>query len=209
MFDPFQTQKKPAQARTKQMFGQLRDTSPDAARMRPRSRRLLHAVKLLDVLTAGDAGLYGYLAARAREAGARPAADPFAVNRGTARPAEEELALPQSLPPVGTEEFQDLKDSLCRQCQEAVREETVQEEDVAYLAPCGLPFHRIHWLDDRGEIIRHYRPEDLDTLLLQMADELLYKGFVMVEVHGSFPEAGPGTALYAVDETGRVEKVTF
>lgn len=210
MFDPFQIQRKSAQVKPAKAVGSLRDTSPDAALLRPRSKRLLHAVKMLDILTADDEGIYDYLSARAREAGSKPAFDPFAAKKGTARPAEEELPIPQTPPPpVDTVEFQELKDNLCEQCQEAIQEETAFEENVVYLAPCGLRFHRIHWLDDRGEIIRHYRPEDLDTPLLRMADELLYKGFVLVEVHGSFPDAEPGTILCAVNETGTVEKVTF
>lgn len=210
MFDPFQIQRKSAQVKPAKAVGPLRDTSPNAALLRPRSKRLLHAVKMLDILTAGDEGIYDYLSARAKEAGSKSAFDPFAAKKGMARPAEEDLPIPQTPPPsVDTEEFQELKDSLSVQCQEAIQEETAFEENVVYLAPCGLRFHRIHWVDDRGEIIRHYRPEDLDTPLLRMADELLYKGFVLVEVHGSFPDAEPGTVLCAVNETGAVEKVTF
>lgn len=208
MFDPFQTQRKPGRARAAHSAGLLRDTSPDAAALRPRSKRLLGAVKMLDVLTAGDEGLYGYLSARAGGTAPGSAADPFAANRGMAGP-EEELPVPQTPPPpVDTEEFQALKDDLTRQCREAVRSETTLEEKVTYLAPCGLLFHRIHWIDGTGDIIRHYRPADLDTPLLRKADELLHQGFVLVEVRGSFPDAAPGTVLYAVNEAGEVKKVT-
>lgn len=196
-----------------QTMGPLRDTSPDARLLRPRSKRLLRAVKLLDVLTSGDDGLYAYLSARAIESKPKSSFDPFAAKRGAMQPAAAEDpidAVTQTAPPpAGTREFQELKDGLCRQCQEIVQAETAQEDKVVYLASCGLPFHRIHWIDDTGEIIRHYRPEDLDTPLLRMADELLSSGFILVEVHGGFPDAEPGTVLYAANEAGEVEKVTF
>ena len=214
MFDPFQTQRKPAQAKPAQRaVGPLRDTSPDARLLRPRSKRLLRAVKMLDVLTSDDEGLYSYLSAKAGEAKPKHSFDPFAAKRGMVQPAVEEDpmdAMTQTAPPpAGTQEFQKLKDNLCRQCQEIVQAETAQEDKVVYLAPCGLRFHRIHWIDDAGDIIRHYRPEDLDTPLLRMADELLFSGFILVEVHGDFPDAGPGTVLFAANEAGEVEKVTF
>lgn len=212
MINPFQTQRPPAQARPAQAMGPLRDTSPEARLLRPRSRRLLRAIKMLDVLTSGDEGLYACLSAKAGEA--RPAAfDPFAAKRGAAQPAAEADPLDALLqtppPPVGTQEFQELKEDLCRQCQEIVQAETVQEDRVIYLASCGLRHHRIHRIDDTGRILRHYRPEDLETPLLRMADELLSRGFILVEIHGSFPDAEPGTVLYAASETGEVEKVTF
>lgn len=207
MFDPFQTQRKPAQTKPAQVVSPLRDTSPDAALLRPRSKRLLHAVKMLDILTAGDEGLFDYLSDRANRAQSKHAFDPFATSRRTAEP-EEELPVPETPPPpVDTEEFQEVKNDLCRQCQEVVQEETVFDEKVTYLAPCGLLFRRIHWLDEEGNIICHYRPADLDTPLLRKADELLHQGFVLVEVRGDFPDAKPGTVLYAVGETGAVQKV--
>lgn len=211
MSDPFQAQRRPAQSKPTQAMGPLRDTSSDARLLRPRSKRLLHAVKMLDVLTSGDEGLHAYLSAKAGEA--KPAFDPFAAKRGAVQPALQEDpidAMTQTAPPpVGTQEFQELKDGLRQQCQEMIRAETVQADKVVYLAPCGLPFHRIHWIDDAGEIIRHYRLVDLNTPLLRMADELLYSGFILVEVHGGFPNAEPGTVLYAANKAGEVEKVTF
>lgn len=217
MTDPFQARRMPAQAgqaqaKPPQAMGPLRDTSPDSRLLRPRSRRLLHAVRLLDLLTSGDEGLHDYLSARAGEA--KP--DPFAAQRSGTQAAPDPLdaMIRMAPPPVDTQEFQELKEDLLRQCQETVQTETIQEEavqedNVVYLASCGLRFHRIHWIDDAGRIIRHYRPEDLDTPLLLMADDLLGSGFVLVEVHGGFPEAAPGTVLYAVSGSGAVEKVTF
>ncbi len=211
MFDPFQTQKKPAQARPVQRVGALTDTSPDAARMRPRSRKFLRAVEMLDVLTSDEKRLYEYLSAKAVEA--KPAAsNPFAANRSAAGVAAEKDVIDELLqtppPPLDTPEFQELKDELCQKCQEAVQEQTAfEDEEVAYLASCGLLFHCIHWLDKTGAILRHYRPRDLDTPLLQKADELLRQGFILIEVRGGFPDAGPGSVLYAVRETGAVQKV--
>jgi len=211
MSDPFQAQKQFAKPKPTQAVGPLRDTSPDARLLRPRSKRLLRAVEMLDVLTSGDEELHAYLSAKAGEA--KPAFDPFAAKRRAVQPALREDpidAMTQTAPPpVGTREFQELKDGLCQQCQEMIQAETVQEDKVVYLAPCGLPFHRIHWIDGSGEIIRHYRLSDLDTPLLRMADELLCGGYILVEVHGGFPDAEPGTVLYAANKAGEVEKVTF
>lgn len=197
-------------------MGPLVDTSPDALLLRPRSKKFLHAVKMLDVLTAGDEGLHACLSARAGQAKPKPAFDPFAAKRGMVQPAVEEDPIDTMVqtppPPTGTQEFQELKEELCRQYQEIVQEEAslreaLLEENVTYLAPCGLFCHRIHSLDETGAIVRHYRPGDLDTPLLQKADQLLHQGFVLVEVHGSFPDAVPGSILYAVSETGEVKKV--
>lgn len=211
MINPFQYQRRPVQSKPARAMGPLRDTNPDALLLRPRSRRLLRAVKMLDILTSGDEALHAYLSARAGEA--KPAFDPFAAKRGAVQPALQEDpidAMTQTPPPpAGTQEFQELKGDLRQQCREIVQAETAQADQVAYLAPCGLPFHRIHWIDDAGEIIRHYRLEDLDTPLLRMADELLCSGFILVEIHGGFPDAGPGTVLYAANEAGEVERVTF
>lgn len=214
MNDPFQSQRRPVPPRPAQTMGPLRDTSPDARLLRPRSKRFLRAVELLDTLTAGDEGLYAYLSSKAGEARSGPAFDPFAAKRGMVRPDAKEDPLNAMLqvtpPPADTQAFQELKDQLYRQCQEIVQAESAQQEDkVVYLALCGLPFHRIHWIDDEGNILRHYRPQDLDTPLLRMAAELLCGGYILVEIHGSFPDAAPGTVLYAARESGAVEKVTF
>lgn len=213
MSNPFQTQRRSAVSKTAQARGPLTDTSPDARLLQPRSKKLLHAVKMLDVLTSGDEGLYDYLSAKAGEAKIKPAFDPFAAKRGMAQPAAEEDSIDAMIqeppPPADTQEFQELKEELYEQCQEIVQEESItEEENVTLLAPCGLYNHRIHMLDDKGDILRHYRPNDLDTPLLRKADELLHQGFVLVEVRGDFPDAAPGTVLYAVSETGAVRKVT-
>lgn len=211
MINPFQSQRRPVQSKPTQVMGLLRDTSSDAHLLRPRSKRLLCAVKMLDVLTSGDEELHTYLSAKAREV--KPAFDPFAAKRGAVQLALQEDPIDAMIqtppPPAGAQEFQELKDDLRQRCQEIIQAETAQADKVVYLAPCGLPFHRIHWIDDVGEIIRHYRLEDLDTPLLRMADELLCSGFILVEIHGGFPDAEPGTVLYAANEAGEVEKVTF
>lgn len=231
MTDPFQIQRMPAQAgqaqvKPPQAVGPLQNASPNSRLLRPRGKRLLHAVRLLDLLTSGDESLHDYLSARAGEA--KP--DPFAARRSGADPLDTMTRT--APPPVDTQEFQALKGDLLQQCRETVQAETVHmetvqtdqakavrteivqaeavlEDNVVYLAPCGLPLHRIHWIDETGWIIRHYRLEDLDTPLLQLVDDLLGSGFVLVEVHGGFPEAVPGTVLFAVNGSGAVEKVTF
>lgn len=229
MFDPFQTQRGPTRmqqgpAQTQQAPGRsqagpfrglLTDTSPDAHLLRPRSGKLLNAVKMLDKLTSGDEELYAYLSVKAEEEKPRVSIDPFAAGRGTAPPAEEdplEELTRTPPPPVDTQEFQELKEELTERCRETIQEEVMTEEEeeeekVTLLAPCGLFLHRIHTVDDRGEILRHYRPKDLDTPLLRKADQLLHQGYVLVEVRGDFPDAAPGSVLYAVGESGAVRKV--
>lgn len=213
MNDPFQSQRRPAPPRpAHQAMGPLRDTSPNARLLRPRSKGFFHAVELLDALTAGDESLYASLSSQAAES--KPAPDPFAAKRGTAKPDGEEDPLDVMLqtppPPPETQAFQERKEELNRQCQEIVRAESARQEDkVVYLASCSIPLHLIHWIDEEGNVLRHYRPQDLDTPLLQMAAELLCSGYFLVEVHGSFPDASPGTVLYAARKSGAVEKVTF
>ena len=214
MNDPFQSQRRPAPPRpAHQAMGPLRDTSPDAKFVRSRSKGFLRAVELLDALTAGDESLYASLSSQAAEY-TRPAPDPFATKRGAAKSDGEEALLDAMLqappPPPETQAFQERKEELNRQCQKIIRAESARQEDkVVYLASCSIPFHLIHWIDEEGNVLRHYRPQDLDTPLLQMAAELLSGEYFLVEIHGSFPDASPGTVLYAARKSGSVEKVTF
>ncbi len=219
MFDPFQSQSKPKSA-TAPASGSftLRDTARerfaavDAILSRPRSKRLVRAIRMMDLLTSGDRALHQYLTQTAQESGSCSTAPP---EEGP-EPDAMEVLLQAPPPPVDTVDFQKLKAELMLICRQTIVEEsarTRQEledllgdraEPPVVLSLCGIPGCCIHSVDlATGTIGHHYRPAELSSPLLCKADSFLHSGQPPAYVEGH------KTYLLLVSGDGRTQRVNL
>lgn len=85
----------------------------------------------------------------------------------------------EPIPQIGTQDFQALKDALLQKCQKDIQDEVDAQllrgaaPGSCYLTQCGLVGHCIHSVSPQGYIIRHYRLQELDTVPLKKAQEIL------------------------------------
>lgn len=219
MFDPFQSQSRPksAPASASGSFT-LRDTARerfaavDAILSRPRSKRLVRAIRMMDLLTSGDRALHQYLTQTARESGSCSAAP---TEEGP-EPDALKVLLQTPPPPVDTADFQRLKAELILLCKQAIVEESArtrqelgdllgdQEEPPLVLSLCGIPGCCIHSVDlATGTIGHHYRPAELNSPLLYKADSFLHSGQPPAYVEGH------KTYLLLVAGDGRTQRVNL
>lgn len=222
MFDPFQTQNKPKGAPTPAAGSFiLRDTARDrfaavdAILARPRSKKLVRAIRMMDLLTSGDRALHEYLTQAAQKP--REAEVPSHGPTGESpEPDPVEILLQTPPPPVDTVDFQKLKAELMGRCRQAIMEESAKtqreirdilgdrEDPPVVLSLCGIPGCCIHSVDlATGTIGHHYRPPELNSPLLYKADSYL---------HSKEPPAyieGHKTYMLLVEENGQTQRVNL
>ena len=206
MADPFQTQSKQQSAATSRPV--LRDTAEDKL-LKPRPRKMIRAIKMLDVLTAGDEQLYEYLKAQQAEAAKRVeqakedmemAETPEEAAEFAPDPMDELMA--QDVPAVNSQLFQELKDAMMARCRDEVKLAfKVGGITETLLSKCNIPGCRIHSFSFTGYIDHHFRPFELEEAALRKADVVLN---TREEV--SYIEVRKGSLL-AVMEDGSVEPI--
>ena len=178
MADPFQTQSKQQTAATSKPV--LRDMAEDKL-LKPRPRKMVRAIKMLDVLTAGDEKLYEYLKTQQAEAAKRVeqakedmelAETPEEAAEFAPDPMDELMA--QDVPAVNTFDFEAFKNSLLQTCQSQLTGMVTSAVDIPpivlyarchYITPDGVCCSA-HSVDIAGfEVLEHY-PEDRFTPLI-------------------------------------------
>lgn len=167
--------------------------APDAQASPRRSKKLIRAVKLLDVLTTGDEALRNYLAenqakcAQAVELAQEDMAEAETPEEAEALrpdPIDELVAQPAPSQPA---DLQALRDALLAQCRETIAAELVSLAPDYLVSLCGVTGCEVHEIDRHGNILRHIpiKESNADPILRQCR-QMLYEdtGIAYIEIHG-------------------------
>lgn len=178
--------------------------------LKPRPKKMLRAIKMLDVLTAGDEQLYEYLKTQQAEAAKRVelakedmemAETPEEAAEFAPDPMDELIA--QDVPAVNTFDFEAFKNALLETCQSQLAEMVEKAFDIppmVFYARCGLKDFSIHSISpESGTIFGHRRYEDMVPLQHE-AFSILCKSLDI-----EYVEVYPGQ-LCAVYKDGYVKK---
>lgn len=142
---------------------QLRDGTVSAPNAQPgprRSKKLIRAVKLLDVLTAGDQPLLDYL--RENQAKCAQAVELAKEDMAEAEtPEEAEELRPDPIDELvagaPSMDLQTLRDMLLAQCRSDIAAEltALPTPPACLISLCGVPGCEIHEISPEGEVLRH------------------------------------------------------
>ncbi|NLI61253.1 MAG: hypothetical protein GX375_07485 [Clostridiales bacterium] len=132
---------------------------------RPRSRAFIRAIKDLDVLTDNDVEVRKKLEQMTQSKQAA----------STIVSTDCKNSDLETVPEIGTDGFESQKQALLESIRSTIINtmQFMPDEFVGILAGCGLPGCYIHLIDDKGNILKHYKcgealPERLNQGYLEM-----------------------------------------
>ena len=188
----------------------LRDLAQEEVDPGWRSKKLVRAIKMMDVLTAGDEQLKEYLKENQAQAAKRVemakedmelAETPEEAAELAPDPLDEQIAQP--VPEVGTDSFEDLKAALLQECQNQIAQMKleIKVKPTMYLSQCCIDGCRIHSIDPGKGVILEHIPAGVSA-----GDEMLSKATAALQNPNAAYVEVCGDLLRVIDNNGKVKE---